>query len=232
MRTVLPLFFIYFTANIPSLWVGYFFVLCDNFINKKYWRKNKYMGYGDSFNNYNNQFNRPTYPTYQPTAPQNMYQQNGAGSYSANNLYYPMQMNQQYGMQNRGAQQNTQNAQPEYVNKIYVTSVNDALGRFAPPNTVITYTLQDDHTAVDVYCDTNGKKYATVWDLTLKDGDNTRENTQTKDNWIVDRLDRLEQKIDSFLCKNNQQQSVSNDFQTKKKNKKQEEVVSNDSTKE
>lgn len=44
------------------------------------------------------------------------------------------------------------------TNKIYVVSADDALSRFASPNSVMIYMLQDDTTLYEVYTDSQGKK--------------------------------------------------------------------------
>lgn len=44
------------------------------------------------------------------------------------------------------------------TNKNYVTSGEDALSRFASPNTIMVYFLQDESTLFEVTCDMVGKK--------------------------------------------------------------------------
>lgn len=44
------------------------------------------------------------------------------------------------------------------TNKLYVTSVQDAISRYAMPNTVIMYTLQDESAVIEVTTDAQGKK--------------------------------------------------------------------------
>lgn len=48
--------------------------------------------------------------------------------------------------------------QPTWLNKVYVTSLQDALSRFISPNSSIVYTLQDEKTEVEVFADAQGKK--------------------------------------------------------------------------
>ena len=48
---------------------------------------------------------------------------------------------------------------PQYTtNKLYVASVQDAITRYAMPNTVILYTLQDESAVIEVTTDAQGKK--------------------------------------------------------------------------
>lgn len=56
-----------------------------------------------------------------------------------------------------GNYQQPQQTQP-LTNKLYVTSVEDALSRFANPNTVTVYFLQDESTIFEVTTDAQGKK--------------------------------------------------------------------------
>ena len=44
------------------------------------------------------------------------------------------------------------------TNKIYVTSLEDALSRFASPNTITVYFLQDETALYEIYTDFHGKK--------------------------------------------------------------------------
>lgn len=51
-------------------------------------------------------------------------------------------------------------------NKIYVTNLQDALSRFASPNTTISYTTQDEKYVIDVFTDGQGKKTYQVFERT------------------------------------------------------------------
>lgn len=44
------------------------------------------------------------------------------------------------------------------TNKIFVVSADDALSRFASPNSIMVYLLQDETTLFEVYTDGQGKK--------------------------------------------------------------------------
>jgi hypothetical protein len=59
-------------------------------------------------------------------------------------------------MQNGYAQQP---AQP-MTNKIYVASLDDAMIRYAGPNSTMVYILQDESTLFEIYTDPMGKKSA------------------------------------------------------------------------
>jgi len=58
-------------------------------------------------------------------------------------------------------QQYQQQAQmPTLINKLYVTSEQDALSRFSSPNTITTFTLQDESGIIEVMTDAQGRKTA------------------------------------------------------------------------
>lgn len=66
-----------------------------------------------------------------------------------------------------------QPTQPLQHNKIYVTSLDDAMARFSSPNTIITYTLQDESTEFEITTDLSGKKYPKIFTRTEKTGQET-----------------------------------------------------------
>lgn len=74
---------------------------------------------------------------------------------------YGMQPNYQGQMpmmqQNFGNATQMQPAQPS-TNKLFVVSAEDAMSRFAQPNSVMVYLLQDESTLFEVYTDGQGKK--------------------------------------------------------------------------
>lgn len=53
--------------------------------------------------------------------------------------------------------QQTQNA-PMRTNKIYVTSLEDALNRYAEPNTIMIYRNQDEKFEYEIVTDSQGRK--------------------------------------------------------------------------
>ena len=56
---------------------------------------------------------------------------------------------------------NYQAVQPT-TNKIYVTSIEDAMQRYASPNSTMIYVLQDESVLFEVYTDPQGKKMPRV----------------------------------------------------------------------
>lgn len=107
-----------------------------------------------------------------------------------NNFYgYPYGNN--YGGTNYYTQPQTQ--QQPLTNKIYVTSAEDALSRFASPNTVTAYFLQDESAVFEVTTDIQGKKNLRVRKLT-----DVAEETK-KQNIPVDYVTREE--FDDFRTK-------------------------------
>ncbi len=74
------------------------------------------------------------------------------GGYNPQN--YPGQMPM---MQQGFGGQPTQQMQPS-TNKIFVVSAEDAMSRYAQPNSVMVYLLQDESTLFEVYTDGQGKK--------------------------------------------------------------------------
>ena len=74
-----------------------------------------------------------------------------------NNYYSQMQNNAYNG--NFQPQMAIQQPQPQMrTNKLYVTSLEDALNRFAEPNTVIVYRHQDEKFEYEITTDAQGKK--------------------------------------------------------------------------
>lgn len=67
-----------------------------------------------------------------------------------NNPIYPYGNLSGYGYQSYGATQPT-------TNKIYVTSLEDAMARYAGPNSTMIYVLQDESTVFEIYTDLQGR---------------------------------------------------------------------------
>lgn len=80
----------------------------------------------------------------------------GYNNYGFNQNYggYPMPTQQPPGMQYGAQPQQT----PPSTNKIYVVSAEDAMSRYAQPNTVMFYVQQDETMVYEVYTDMQGKK--------------------------------------------------------------------------
>ncbi len=55
---------------------------------------------------------------------------------------------------------------PPATNKIYVVSAEDAMSRYAQPNTIMLYVRQDESEIYEVYTDGQGKKAIRVRRLT------------------------------------------------------------------
>nr|DAQ99480.1 MAG TPA: hypothetical protein [Caudoviricetes sp.] len=72
------------------------------------------------------------------------------GNYS----FMPGQMGQSQSFGAYGIPQ----AQQPTSNKLFVVSAEDALSRFAAPNSIMIYLLQDESTLFEVYTDGQGKK--------------------------------------------------------------------------
>ncbi len=77
--------------------------------------------------------------------------------------------------------QQTQNA-PMRTNKIYVTSLEDALNRYAEPNTIMVYRHQDERFEYEITTDNQGKK--TYKTLQLGDYSTVQSEKQVVPNGI------------------------------------------------
>lgn len=75
-----------------------------------------------------------------------------------NNQYYGFQSN--FGYQGQSA--NSFVTPQPTTNKIYVTSFEDAMARYAGPNSTMIYVLQDESTIFEIYTDLQGKKVPKV----------------------------------------------------------------------
>lgn len=67
---------------------------------------------------------------------------------------------------------------PMRTNKIYVTSLEDALNRYAEPNTVMVYRHQDEKFEYEIMTDAQGKKSY----KTLQLGDYSAQNCEKQEN--------------------------------------------------
>ena len=95
--------------------------------------------------------------------------------------------------------------QPQFSsNKLYVTSVEDALGRYAGYNTIIAYFLQDESGVVEVTTDMYGKKYSKIRKLT-----DVEPATTAKPKKKADYVTRAE--FDEFKSKFNKDKEVEDD---------------------
>lgn len=75
-------------------------------------------------------------------------------------------MNNYFGYQNgygyQGQSANNFAPPQPTTNKIYVTSLEDAMARYAGPNSTMIYVLQDESTVFEIYTDLQGKKVPKV----------------------------------------------------------------------
>ena len=88
-----------------------------------------------------------------------------------------------------------QQAQPT-TNKIYVTSLEDALQRYALPNSTMLYVLQDESMIFEVFTDMQGKKVPKVKKLVdfAPEGDGGGFVSRAE-------FDELKQKFEAFTTK-------------------------------
>ena len=77
--------------------------------------------------------------------------------------YYGNQYNPYggYGGYQTGVSPSYPTVQPT-TNKIYVTSLEDAMQRYASPNSTMIYVLQDESAIFEIYTDPQGKKIPKV----------------------------------------------------------------------
>ena len=67
----------------------------------------------------------------------------------------------------------------QITNKIYVTSKEDALNRFASPNTTTVYFLQDDSTIFEITTDIQGRKNIRIRNLVDVDVQDAKKEEKT-----------------------------------------------------
>ena len=86
---------------------------------------------------------------------------------------------------------------PMRTNKIYVTSLEDALNRYAEPNTIMIYRNQDEKFEYEIITDTQGKKsYKT---LQLVDYNTQKENNEEKQPVILrEEIDDIKNRLDGL----------------------------------
>lgn len=92
--------------------------------------------------------------------------------------------------------QMAQQPQPAQMrtNKIFVTSLEDALNRYAEPNTIMVYRHQDEKFEYEIMTDSQGKKSY----KTLVLGDYSAQNSEQKENLNTisrDEFDAVKQQI-------------------------------------
>lgn len=93
---------------------------------------------------------------------------NSFGGYG-NSFTSPYQ--QQMQMQGYQQQQAMQQQMPLRTNKIFVTSIEEAMSKYADPNTEIVYYHQDKPMLIEVKTDIQGRKTCNVFDLSAHQED-------------------------------------------------------------
>lgn len=89
---------------------------------------------------------------------------------------------------------------PQFMtNKIYVTSVDDALSRFANPNTITAYFLQDESAIFEVTTDIQGKKKVKIRTLTDREADRDEKEASSIEYITRSEFEDLRGKIDGIL---------------------------------
>lgn len=153
------------------------------------------MGY----NNYNGYGNTPFLPQNSPVVPQMPYGQVNT---------QPM-VNNGYNQPINGTQ-----AQPmvNMPNKIYVTSVQDALSRFSSPNTTLSYTTQDEKFDIEVFTDLQGKKTYQMFERKPYNYNSANQTNEQSNNYVTkDYMQNLEKTINDKLSEFAQQITKTND---------------------
>lgn len=90
---------------------------------------------------------------------------NYGGNFGSYGAYNPQQQMYQQQMQAQ-AQANLQAQIPMRTNKIFVTSIEEAMAKYAEPNTEVVYYHQDKPMLIEVKTDIQGRKTCNVFDLT------------------------------------------------------------------
>lgn len=90
---------------------------------------------------------------------------------------------------------------PMQSNKVYVTSFEDAMNRYAMPNTLMVYRLQDESLEFEVTTDMSGKKTCRTY--ALKDNDtntSTAKNPQyVTQEQLKEQIKPLYDKLDEYI---------------------------------
>lgn len=108
--------------------------------------------------------------------------------------------NPMYNTPYSGSYQPTQPAQMR-TNKIFVTSLEDALNRYADPNTIILYRHQDEKFEYEVTTDSQGKKTYKTLELrpysAIQDTKQTQTPIISKEEFdaVKSRLESLEKEV-------------------------------------
>lgn len=137
--------------------------------------------------------------------------------YGVNYGAYPQQQNYAQPPIQQVPQAQPAQAVPQNVNKIYVTSLEDALGRFANANTITVYHLQDESAEIEVATDGFGKKSYKI--RKLSDYQPTETPKGQPANYVtVEQFNGLQGQITAFeeRLKTLEKQVVKAEYLTKK----------------
>lgn len=134
-------------------------------------------------------------------------------NYYGNNFSPYPTFNQPQSMAYNGNYQPQMQAPQVKTNKIFVTSLEDALSRYAEPNSIMVYRHQDEKLEFEVITDAQGKKnYKT---LVLGDYSPTgAQNTPSMNVVSVEEFEGVKSRlkaIEEELFKNRKQETTSND---------------------
>lgn len=106
-------------------------------------------------------------------------------------------------------------AQPQPMqmrtNKIFVTSLEDALNRYAEPNTIMVYRHQDEKFEYEIMTDSQSKKsYKTLvlGDYTAQNSDKTQEPTYASKEELYAFKSRLEAVESEILKKHKEERKI------------------------
>lgn len=111
-------------------------------------------------------------------------------------------MNNYFGYQNgygyQGQSANNFVPPQPTTNKIYVTSLEDAMARYAGPNSTMIYVLQDESTVFEIYTDLQGKKVPKV--RKLVEFTPEQSNTAQGGDYVRrEEFDALTKKFEAFV---------------------------------
>lgn len=120
--------------------------------------------------------------------------------YTNNNYYQPPYMN---GFQNQQVQQQApvQPQAPFRTNKVFVTSLDDALSRYAEPNSDMIYLHQDENLLFEIKTDMQGRK---VYKALKFEEYSPQPNTPTEEtnNYVTrEEFEKLQAEINSLKSK-------------------------------
>lgn len=127
------------------------------------------------------------------------------GNYNRPNNYFNQMQNNGYNGNYQAIQptiQPIQQSVPQLrTNKVFVTSLEDALSRYAEPNTLMIYRHQDEKFEYEIMTDAQGKKTYKTIELkeysVVEKGKETKTDTKTSDeiNSLKGRISALEEKL-------------------------------------